>query len=218
MDLIIRGQVGRIEAAYQKNPQPAAPVVLVMPDAPNVSGANMNDKLTYTLFHSFVNEGFHTLRMNFRSVGRSEGEFTGGEGELADAGCILDWIQKNHEYSENIWVAGVGFGAYIGMQLLMRRPEITTFITVNPPLADFDFSFLSPCPCNGLILNSAGDTNENHNLRKALADKINEQKDVKVKYVSLKDTTPAFENRLPLLFKTLREYIATQKDKENKLI
>jgi alpha/beta superfamily hydrolase len=85
-------------------------------------------------------------------------------------------------------------------------------------MSEFDFSFLSPCPCNGLILNSDGDTQENHQTRKALAEKINDQKDVKIKYAALKNTNPQFIGNLPLLYKNLREYIATQKDKENKLI
>ncbi|GIX14365.1 MAG: hypothetical protein KatS3mg118_2324 [Paracoccaceae bacterium] len=31
------------------------------------------------------------------------------------------------------WVAGFSFGAWIGMQLLMRRPEIAGFVAVSPP-------------------------------------------------------------------------------------
>ena len=50
------------------------------------------------------------------------------------------------------WVAGFSFGAWIGMQLLMRRPEIESFISVAPPANMYDFTFLAPCPSSGLIL------------------------------------------------------------------
>ena len=40
--------------------------------------------------------------------------------------------------------------AYIGMQLLMRRPETDGFISVSPPTNMYDFSFLAPCPASGL--------------------------------------------------------------------
>ena len=38
------------------------------------------------------------------------------------------------------------------MQLLMRRPEITGFISVTPPANIYDFSFLAPCPSSGLMV------------------------------------------------------------------
>jgi alpha/beta superfamily hydrolase len=43
------------------------------------------------------------------------------------------------------------------MQLLMRRPEVTGFISVAPPANMYDFSFLAPCPASGLIINGTGD-------------------------------------------------------------
>ncbi|MFT4091178.1 MAG: alpha/beta hydrolase, partial [Asticcacaulis sp.] len=49
-------------------------------------------------------------------------------------------------------------GAYIGMQLLMRRPETDGFISVSPPTNAYDFSFLAPCPASGLFLHGANDT------------------------------------------------------------
>ena len=56
------------------------------------------------------------------------------------------------------WVAGYSFGAWIGMQLLMRRPEIDGFISVAPPANHYDFGFLAPCPSSGLIYH--GDEDE----------------------------------------------------------
>ena len=38
--------------------------------------------------------GFSTLRINFRGVGKSDGAFTEGEGELNDASVSLDWHKR----------------------------------------------------------------------------------------------------------------------------
>ena len=38
-------------------------------------------------------QGFSALRFNFRGVGRSQGIFDRGEGELSDAASALDWLQ-----------------------------------------------------------------------------------------------------------------------------
>ena len=49
------------------------------------------------------------------------------------------------------WIAGISFGAWISMQLLMRRPEISGFISMAPLAKHYDFSFLAPCPASGLF-------------------------------------------------------------------
>ena len=92
------------------------------------------------------------LRFNFRGVGRSQGSFDHGIGELSDAAAALDWAQTINPEARACWIAGFSFGAWIGMQLLMRRPEIEGFISVAPPANLYDFSFLAPCPSSGLII------------------------------------------------------------------
>ena len=82
----------------------------------------MNNKVVYDLFHMFVRRGFSVLRFNFRGVGRSQESFDHGQGELRDAAAALDWMQQYNPNSNSCWVAGFSFGAWIGMQLLMRRP------------------------------------------------------------------------------------------------
>ena len=56
----------------------------------------MNDRITQQLYKTFVARGFGVLRFNFRGVGRSEGEFDNGIGELSDAASALDWVQSFH--------------------------------------------------------------------------------------------------------------------------
>ncbi len=121
-------------------------------------GGTMNNKLVYALYQIFVRQGFSTLRFNFRGVGRSQGSFDRGEGELSDAASALDWLQTYNPNAGTCWVAGFSFGAWIGMQLLMRRPEIESFVAVAPPANMYDFTFLAPCPSSGLILQGDQDT------------------------------------------------------------
>ena len=45
----------------------------------------MNNFLSLQLHKNFSDNGFSTLRFNFRGVGRSDGEHDGSEGELADS-------------------------------------------------------------------------------------------------------------------------------------
>jgi len=156
-EVIITGPEGRLEGRYQHSRIPNAPMALLLHPHPE-HGGTMNNKVVYQLFHAFVRHGFATLRFNFRGVGRSQGHFDRGEGELSDAAAALDWMQAHNPNSTGCWIAGFSFGAWVGMQVLMRRPEIDGFISVAPPANVFDFSFLAPCPASGLIIHGAGDT------------------------------------------------------------
>ena len=156
-EVILTGAAGRIEGRYSPGKKENAPIALILHPHPK-AGGHMNNPVAVQLFHLFMKRGFATLRFNFRGVGRSQGEFDQGIGELADAATALDWLQTTNPAASQCWVAGYSFGAWVGMQLLMRRPETDGFISVSPPTNMYDFSFLAPCPASGLILHGAADT------------------------------------------------------------
>ena len=156
-DVILTGGAGRIEGRYNPGKASNAPVALILPPHPK-AGGNMDYPVVAQLYLLFIKRGFSTLRFNFRGVGRSQGEFDAGIGELSDAATALDWLQGNNPTASQCWIAGYSFGAYIGMQLLMRRPETDGFISVSPPANMYDFSFLAPCPASGLFLHGTNDT------------------------------------------------------------
>ena len=156
-DIIFNGTAGRLEGRYSPSKSPNAPIALLMHPHPQ-HGGTMNNKVVYLLHKAFRQNGFATLRFNFRGVNRSQGEYDKGKGELADATHALEWLQTVHKNAPQIWVAGFSFGSWISMQLLMRRPEISGFISVSPPANKYDFSFLAPCPCGGLVVQGTSDT------------------------------------------------------------
>src|SRR3546814_2608257 len=99
-----------------------APIAVLLHPHP-LHGGTMNNRVVLNMFHAFTRRGFSVLRFNFRGVGRSQGRFARGEGELADAAAALDWLQAVNTDAPVAWVGGFSFGAWIGMQLLMRRSE-----------------------------------------------------------------------------------------------
>ena len=137
-EIILNGPEGRLEGRYQQSATPNAPIALMLHPHPQ-HGGTMNNKVVYSLYQSFQRQGFSVLRFNFRGVGRSQGKFDRGEGELSDAAAALDWLQSWNQNAAQCWIAGFSFGAWIGMQLLMRRPEISGFISVAPPANVYDF-------------------------------------------------------------------------------
>lgn len=155
-ELIISGPAGRIEARYTPSEVENAPIALILHPLPK-AGGTMQDPVTITLFEMFVAHGFSAMRFNFRGVGRSQGQFDAGVAELSDAAYVLDHLESLNEAPSQVWVAGSSFGAYLCLQLLMRRPEIDGFIAVAPPPNHYDLSFLAPCPASGIIISGDKD-------------------------------------------------------------
>lgn len=194
-EVMINGPEGRLEARYAEGNGPNAPIALFLHPHPQ-HGGTMNNRVVYSLYQSFRERGFSCLRFNFRGVGRSQGRFAKGEGELSDAASALDWLQSVNENARECWIAGFSFGAWIGMQLLMRRPEITSFISVAPPANQYDFTFLAPCPASGLIIHGEDDDIVPEDSVTKLVQKINSQKTITVDQESVEGANHFFSSQL----------------------
>jgi alpha/beta superfamily hydrolase len=94
-EVIFPGPEGRLEGRFHPGLRPRAPVALILHSHPQ-AGGTMNNKIVQLLYQTFVKRGFATLRFNFRGVGKSQGVFDNGIGELSDAASALDWVQQIH--------------------------------------------------------------------------------------------------------------------------
>jgi uncharacterized protein len=205
-EIVISGPEGRLEGRYHHAKEENAPIALMLHPHPQ-HGGTMNNKVVYTLYHAFVKRGFSALRFNFRGVGKSQGIFDRGEGELSDAASALDWLQSYNPNAAVCWIAGFSFGAWIGMQLLMRRPEIDYFISVAPPADTFDFGFLAPCPASGLIIQGDRDQLVSAEAVQRLAQKLAHQRDVKVAHQVIPGADHFFHNHLDPLATAVEHYL-----------
>jgi alpha/beta superfamily hydrolase len=202
----INGPAGRIEARYHHVGRPDAPIAIILHPHPQFGGT-MNNQVVYHLYYTFMRRGFSVLRFNFRGVGRSEGVFDNGPGELADAATALDWMQTVNQDAPSCWIAGVSFGAWIAMQLLMRRPEIEGFISVAPPANLYDFTFLAPCPSSGLMINGANDRVVPTQSVATLVDKLKTQKGIVIEHQTVPDANHFFDGQMDGLIETVDSYL-----------
>lgn len=210
-EVIFNGPEGRLEGRYQHGKGPTAPIALLLHPHPQ-HGGTMNNKVVYGLYQVFAQRGFSVLRFNFRGVGRSQGVFDRGEGELSDAASALDWLQSYNENARACWIAGFSFGAWIGMQLLMRRPEISGFISVAPPANLYDFSFLAPCPSSGLVVQGKSDEIVPEASVKKLIDKLQNQRDIEIEYASVEGANHFFAAQLDQLSLSVHDYLDRHTD------
>jgi hypothetical protein len=104
-------------------------------------GGNMDNKVAMTLAKTFADLGCVTLRFNFRGVGASEGEFTGGDGELEDALAVTEFARE--QFGElPLILSGFSFGGYVAARaaqklqprhLILAAPAVGRF--EMPPVA-----------------------------------------------------------------------------------
>ena len=205
-EVIFNGPEGRLEGRYHHSKTPNAPIAILLHPHPQFGGT-MNNRVVFQAFQAFTRRGFSALRFNFRGVGRSRGVYDEGLGELSDAAAALDWLQSCNPDAPQCWIGGFSFGAWIGMQLLMRRPEITSFISIAPPASMYDFTFLAPCPCSGLFVHGDGDQQVPEESVAELAEHLSNQRGVTIDYRVIEGADHFFNEHLEVLTGHIDDYL-----------
>jgi alpha/beta superfamily hydrolase len=216
-EVIINGSAGRIEGRYHQNENPKAPVALVLHPHP-LHGGTMNNKIVYNTYRRFVDNNFSVLRINFRGVGRSEGKFDNGIGELLDANVAMNWLHDQNLQATDFWVAGFSFGSWISLQMVMRRPEIENYILIAPPVTKYDFNFLVPCDSSGIIIQGDKDEISKEIDTSRLADKLSARKTAIFEYQIIQNAGHFFEDKLDELNQAIDSHIKNRLDFENSKI
>jgi alpha/beta superfamily hydrolase len=104
-------------------------------------GGSMDNNVVEAILEAFLKLGFATLRFNFRGVGQSQGEHSGGSGEIEDAKAAMRFILSQPGIAqEKSVMAGYSFGAAIAMSAGLEMPEVATIAAVAFPVAMRDFS------------------------------------------------------------------------------
>jgi len=205
-EVIFTGPAGRLEGRYHPPKTKSSRIALILHPHPQFGGT-MNNQVAYQMYYMFAERGFAVLRFNFRGVGRSQGAFDHGQGELSDAAAALDWVQSFNPDARACWIAGFSFGAWIGMQLLMRRPEVEGFISIAPQPNLYDFSFLAPCPSSGLIVHGSADRVVSPTDMQSLIEKLKTQKGIVIDQQIIEGANHFFEGKVDELMGTISGYV-----------
>ncbi len=205
-EIFIPGPVGRLEAKYFKSNINTSPIALILHPHPQYGGT-MNNRIVQETYNIFIKNGFSVLKFNFRGVGKSDGTFDNGQGELSDAATALDWIERENQDYSQCWVSGFSFGSLICMQLIMRRPEVTKFIAIAPQPNVYDFTFLAPCPTSGQIIFGEKDELVSKSSIQDLNNRLKSQRGIEVDFSEIKNSNHFFKNKEEDLKKIIDKYI-----------
>ena len=168
----------------------------------------MNNQVVYTLYlHCSWSAASRCCASTSAASAAAKAIWDGGPGELSDAASALDWLQIVKPDAKSCWIAGVSFGTWIAMQLLMRRPEIDGFICVAPPANLYDFSFLAPCPSSGLMINGDKDRVVPSASVGELSAKLKTQRGIKIEHEVVPGANHFFENKTDDLNEVVGSYL-----------
>jgi len=108
----ITGAAGHIEGVVHLPDEAPRAIAVVAHPLPTMGGT-MDNKVAMMLARTFAELDCVALRFNFRGVGESEGEFTGGEGEEQDMIAVVRYAKEQFGEELPLLLAGFSFGGYV---------------------------------------------------------------------------------------------------------
>lgn len=210
-ELLLSTPEGKIEIRYQAASDKNAPMGMVLHPHPE-HGGTMNNKVVYTLYQAFADQGFHVARFNFRGVGQSTGHFDFGEGELRDAVYVLQWMKETFPKASQLWVAGFSFGSWVALQLMKKYMDIQHFICAGPPANVYDFSFLLPFDRDGVFIQGTADTVVDPEATCELASKISRMSTATVDCHMIEGADHFFAGQLDQLSHLTQQFIQAKRE------
>lgn len=112
---LAQGPAGALEVAIDRPEGVSRGHVMVSHPHPLHGGA-LSNKVVQTLARAFVLAGWTAVRFNFRGVGRSEGVYDEGRGEVEDVLAALNAVASEGP----ICLAGFSFGAFVTTHVVER--------------------------------------------------------------------------------------------------
>jgi len=141
MTTMIAGRGVKLEAVLRHPQQrpPRGAAVLCHPHP--VHGGTMNNRVIFRSGRAANEAGLLALRFNFRGVGASSGQYDQGTGEQEDVQAAVEWLGGEAPGLPLVLI-GFSFGAWVGLQVACRDPEIVAMIGLGLPLNSYNFDFL----------------------------------------------------------------------------
>jgi len=147
------------------------PVVLLCPPHPHLGG-DMDNNVIMVLGSVLAENGFATLRFNYRGVGGSESKHDNiaevyeyweeilnnddCSDAVVDATSAINYLESTIG-TKKIFITGYSFGAIVAMMLSVENENIVAFASISTPFGRFDTAFLSGCKKSKLFICAGND-------------------------------------------------------------
>lgn len=140
--MVQSGPAGLLEVAVDRPAGMAVGTAVISHPHP-LHGGTLTNKVVQTLARAAVLAGYTAVRFNFRGIGKSEGVYDNGQGELDD---LLSVIHAQAP-SGPLCLAGFSFGAFVtshAVQRLQSSRVIRHVVLVGTAASRFQVATIPP--------------------------------------------------------------------------
>lgn len=133
---LLTGPAGQLEVAIDR-PTVASRGTAVIAHPHPLHGGTLTNKVVQTLARACVLDGWTAVRFNFRGVGRSEGAYDEGRGELDDLLAVVSGLAPDGP----LCLAGFSFGAFVtthAVQRLHANRDLQRVVLVGTAASRFE--------------------------------------------------------------------------------
>jgi len=136
----INGPSGNLELVVSEPQENPVGLAIVAHPHP-LYGGTLDNKVVQTLAKSFLSLGYVAVRFNFRGVGKSDGVYDEGKGELDDFSAVHKYASERYA-PQKLILAGFSFGTYVVSvaaktispdKLVLIAPAVGKFAVENVP-------------------------------------------------------------------------------------
>lgn len=208
-EITFKSSLGKLNGMYSHNINLNAPVaIIVNSNAINVEAKKkMYNEVAGAMFGAFVQNNFSVLKFDFRQIKSDKKDFDEDTINLLDLTAALDWLHNKNIESKSYWVCGIDVGAYVALQLVMRRPEIENYILLSPTIKRNDLSFIVPCAASGLLVRASEDLRFLEEDCLALQEKLITKTESKIRCMTIRKAERNFDTELEQLKSGISNYI-----------
>jgi alpha/beta superfamily hydrolase len=119
-------------------------------------GGTMNNPVVETLQNAYRQQGYATLRFNFRGVGGSPGNYDNGIGEQDDVRAAMAYVENMNVRSVDL--AGYSFGAWVNSGVAAGgNTPVESMIMISPPVGFIEFENVGALSCLKLVVTGSRD-------------------------------------------------------------
>lgn len=101
-------------------------------------GGTLDNKVVVTLARTLLELGYVAVRVNFRGVGKSDGAYDEGRGEVEDMLAAARFVSGQFPEPLPFVLAGFSFGAYVQSEVASRL-DAEHLVLVAPAVSLFEF-------------------------------------------------------------------------------
>lgn len=150
--LRIRSAVGHIETLLNDPGDTRRGLAFIAHPHP-LHGGTMDNKVVQSIAQTCHKQNYVAVRPNFRGVGSSAGEYTGGSGETEDMLAVIAFVRSHYDASLPIVLAGFSFGGYV-QHRVAQQMAVSKLILIAPAINLYAFGTV---PANTTIIHGMDD-------------------------------------------------------------